>query len=392
MSEYPHDWTNSNLGAHLTETKERAGDSDAIPYSVSKVLGIVPQSEKFNKRVASSDISNYKVIRKGDFAYDPMLLWDGSINRMLRDGMGAVSPAYVTFKVVSSSLDADYLLHLLKANTTKNFYKSISKGTNVRRQKAEFADFAAGEFAFPPLPEQKKIAEILSGIDYAIQKNTLSLNKKFAVKQGLTKDIFERVQTNSQAVPLDELLERPLAYGVLKPGPSVPNGVQLVKIQDYKDGRISTKNLHRISKELHHEFRRTELKGGEIIISVVGTIGRVAVVPKELAGANVSRAFAVLACHGKINNQYLAHFLGSSRIQQWFNDQCQGNAQQVLNLGTLRELPVPVPSSEEQTEIILSINSIDASIARNRKVLAQLHVLKNAISSDLLSGRKRVSV
>ena len=79
MSEYPPDWEVANLGTYLKETKERVSEVNTTPYSVSKVLGIVPQSEKFKKRVASNDISNYKIIRKGDFAYDPMLLWDGSI-------------------------------------------------------------------------------------------------------------------------------------------------------------------------------------------------------------------------------------------------------------------------------------------------------------------------
>jgi len=382
MSEYPSDWTIGNLGDHLEETKERAGSGDITPYSVSKVLGIVPQSEKFNKRVASSDISNYKVIRKGDFAYDPMLLWDGSINRMLRGGTGAVSPAYVTFRLVSDSLDADYLLHLLKASTTKTFYKSISKGTNVRRQKAEFGDFAAGEFAFPPLPEQKKIAEILSGIDKRItasdnlQKYYLLLldsvsRDSFKIEAGEIKTLGELAEFKSgRAFKSEELSE---------------DGIKITRIS----------NLHkpnfpywRYSGEYNPKI---VAKDGDILFSWAGVANTI----------NVHRYRG----EDSLLNQHIYNFeFDDPLIKEWsywnlrnmlpkLRESIEGGAGQLhLTKGFIQSLPIPILSRSKMDSLSKCFQSIQTLVEAQKKTSIKLLALKNAFLSDLLSGRKRVSV
>lgn len=174
---------------------------------------------------------------------------------------------------------------------------------------------------------------------------------------------------------LGELLDRPLAYGVLKPGPYEAGGIPLVRIQDHKDGEIKSNSFHKIPLALHQEFRRTELRTGDIIISVVGTIGRTAIIPKYLTGANVSRAFAVIGCSDEVDVHFLDQYLKSDISQSWFREQCQGNAQQVLNLGTLREYPVPIPPLPEQKKIAEILSGIDNAIIiyeQQAKALASL--------------------
>ena len=82
---------------------------------------------------------------------------------------------------------------------------------------------------------------------------------------------------------------RPICYGVLKPGPHDPAGVPLVRITDLMGGGVKSSGLHFISKALDDEFRRSRLNGGEVLLSIQGTIGRAAICPDELAGANISR-------------------------------------------------------------------------------------------------------
>src|SRR3569832_521603 len=96
---------------------------------------------------------------------------------------------------------------------------------------------------------------------------------------------------------IDELLsgERKSAYGVLKPGEHTPGGVRLVKSGQVRDGFMDLSDDFRITAELDQEFAKTRLTGGEVLLNLVGaSIGRSAIAPPELAGANVSRAIAVL--------------------------------------------------------------------------------------------------
>jgi len=389
MSEYPPDWEVANLGTYLKETKERVSEGNTTPYSVSKVLGIVPQSEKFKKRVASNDISNYKIIRKGDFAYDPMLLWDGSINRMLREDTGAVSPAYVTFRVLDNSLDADYLLHFLKADTAKNFYKSISKGTNVRRQKAEFRDFASGEFAFPPLPEQKKIAEILSGIDQTITKLDSQKTKYDRLFASMLSEVFADLHKSHEIRRIGEICE-------VKRGAS-PRPIQSKKW--WGDGRgwtrisdvtKSKKYLYKTKDRLspEGEQRSVPINPGSIILSICATIG-LPVIPK--IPVCIHDGFVWFeGIEKEILPEFAYYFFLSVRdgLVSGRQTGTQGN----LNTSIVSQQLIPIPPQSEQKRIIKLMSDMEFQAEKIDRKIQSHKNLKSSLSSDLLSGRKRVSI
>src|SRR5262249_6402172 len=73
-------WSQRSVGEYFSERSERYdGRGDTTVLSCSKLYGVLPQSERFDRRVASQDLSNYKVVEPGDLVLDPMLLWDASI-------------------------------------------------------------------------------------------------------------------------------------------------------------------------------------------------------------------------------------------------------------------------------------------------------------------------
>lgn len=94
--------------------------------------------------------------------------------------------------------------------------------------------------------------------------------------------------------PLGRLVQsdRPICYGVLKRSDHAADGVPLVRITDLEDGRVVGDSLFRISHELDTEFGRSRLRGGELLLSIQGTIGRLAIAPQTLRGANISRTIA----------------------------------------------------------------------------------------------------
>jgi len=75
---------------------------------------------------------------------------------------------------------------------------------------------------------------------------------------------------------IEEFVEngRSIGYGVLKPGSHVEGGVRLIKSNQVQDGWVNLANDYRISPELDQEFKRTRLSGGELLLNVVGSIGR----------------------------------------------------------------------------------------------------------------------
>jgi len=183
-----------------------------------------------------------------------------------------------------------------------------------------------------------------------------------------------------------------LAYGVLKPDSYVEDGVPMLRIQDVSVSGLNKRKLHRISEKLHQEFKRTELREGDLVMSLVGTIGRVLEITKNLEGANVSRAFGVIGLKDDIDRNYVRQFLTSQKIQDWIQHQAQGNAQKVLNLGELRNLSIIYPPLPEQKKIASILTSVDEVIEKIQSQIDKLQSLKKSLMQDLLTGKVRVSV
>lgn len=394
MSKYPHGWEIRSLGSLLSEKKERLGNGFAVPFSVSKVLGIVPQREKFKKRVASSDISKYKVIKKGDFAYDPMLLWDGSINRMNRDEIGAVSPAYVTFQINSNFLDSDYFLYFLKDETTKNFYKSISKGTNIRRQKAEFSDFAMGKVLLPPLDEQKKISEILSEIDHTIIKKREVRKKYRNLKYSLIqKFIFEK--ENIEIIPLKKLAYCFSGYpfssdDFLDPSKGT---YRIVRGDNLNEGFCEWGKKEKRWSSISHKMETFLLSEGDILVGMDGSkVGKnISVIKKEDLPALLGQRVCCIRANEIINQQFMAYFLGTIKFRRYVDIVKTGTSIHHISKKQIEDFSIPLPSLPYQKWIVKIISQIDYEIDCLAQEIKKLDNLKKAVALDLLSGRKRVN-
>src|SRR5450759_2912922 len=187
----PDGWRIRAIGDFAQQISDRAGAEELPILSVSKDLGIVLQTEKFKRRIASDDTSNYKRVRFDQFVYDPMLLWAGNVGRQRRVPEGLVSPAYTVFEI-GADVDPDFLLYFLKRPEMLYVYKGISRGTNVRRQKALFSDFAALSFPFPSPAEQRKIAAILSSVDDAIEASQGVIAQIQVVKKAIMADLLTK--------------------------------------------------------------------------------------------------------------------------------------------------------------------------------------------------------
>src|SRR3990172_4458779 len=135
----------------------------------------------------------------------------------------------------------------------------------------------------------------------------------------------------------------PITYGVLKPGDYVPNGIPLLQIKDVIHGDIDPTQLHRIGTQLDGQYSRTRLVGEEIVVSLVGTIGRIAHIPKLLAGGNLHRNLARIFVSENHSSRFVFYYLSSERIQRAIKLTTFGSTQSLLNLSDLRKLPIAIP-------------------------------------------------
>lgn len=182
-----------------------------------------------------------------------------------------------------------------------------------------------------------------------------------------------------------------IGYGVLKPGEYVSNGTPMLRVSDVKASRVDTSSIYRINEELDHEFRRTKLQGGELLVSIQGSVGRVAIVPSELAGANISRTLAMIRLRNIELAPWLQRMLESPQVQQTMREVIGGTTRDSLNLRDLRRIEVPIPPEPQRLALVdlleRSFRLKASSLGHLSRVRGATERFRHAVLAAGCSGR-----
>src|SRR5258708_7089823 len=122
---------------------------------------------------------------------------------------------------------------------------------------------------------------------------------------------------------------RPITYGIVQPGPDIsPDGVPLIRGKDYSAGKVDSSGLYHVKPEIDAPYRRSKVAGGDILFSIVGYVGQSAIVPEELAGANITQTTARISIDAaKADNRYVFQHLASPYFRPQISRFEKGSAQ-----------------------------------------------------------------
>ena len=196
-------------------------------------------------------------------------------------------------------------------------------------------------------------------------------------------------------VILDDLTETPITYGVVKPGAEDPGGVLFIRGGDVANGRINIEALRTITREVSKQYKRTVLRGGELIVSLVGRPGQVAIVPLSLTGANIARQVGLVRLSGEVDARFVKYFLQSPLGQNALGAHSLGSVQQVINLRDLKTVRVPQPPLREQQAIACILGALDDKIDLNQRMNQTVETMARAIFKswfvDFLPVRAKIA-
>jgi restriction endonuclease S subunit len=185
--------------------------------------------------------------------------------------------------------------------------------------------------------------------------------------------------------------QRTISYGILKPGPNLPGGVPYVRVVNMRGDVIDTLGLHRTTRDIAEAYGRAALEPEDVLVSIRGTYGRVAVVPESLRGANITQDTARIACLQHVLPEFVAEFLRSPFAQAHMKSVARGVAVKGVNIGDLRGLPIPVPNIGEQRRIV---DRIRAAVDEVERIQAAINAarqrgcsLRRALLAHAFSGR-----
>lgn len=181
--------------------------------------------------------------------------------------------------------------------------------------------------------------------------------------------------------------DAPIRYGVVQIGPNTPGGVPIVPIKHIN--RIANASLHRAAPEIEKKYTGSRIQGGDVLISVKGTIGNVGVVPDGFEG-NIAREIARIRPNDKIDRHYLAFQLQAPDTQRSVKASTVGSTRLEFSIATARAFQIPLPPLPEQKKIAEILSTWDEAIETTAKLLANAEAQKKALMQQLLTGNWRL--
>lgn len=448
ISQLPNNWILTTLGEirldksssiNPLKTPEKQFELYSVPSFESKTPEIL-----FGREIGSNKITVDE---------DTVLLCkiNPRINRVWivqtdSDGQKIASTEWIPFFKIQG-INPKFLSYYLQQNTFRNFLAANVSGVGGSLMRVRPATLAKYPFPLAPTKEQErivgKVEELFSFLDAGVASLRAVQVQLKRYRQAVLKAAFEgkltqqwQKESKEGDLSVTELLKklyeektpkermivsrspeadlqlndlpsgwvwttlenltapgRPIRYGIIKPGPDTIGGVPYVRVKEMKTGQIDLAILRRCNKEHAKKFAAATLKAGDILISKDGTIGKVAIVPPELEGGNITQHVLRLSPSNLINRNFLARFIESPQCQRRIVGETRGVALQGINVDDFRKLPIPLPPLLEQTKIVEAIDlfysdteELEKSVKTNFILCENLRmaILKNAFEGKLV--------
>ena len=216
-------------------------------------------------------------------------------------------------------------------------------------------------------------------------------NEAPAVLQaGYKKTKIGPLPSNWEVVSLEEVADpsAPIRYGVVQIGPDFPGGVPIVPIKHIR--RIADVVLHRASAEIEKQYAGSRVKGGDVLLSVKGTIGEVGVVPDSFEG-NIAREIARIRPRLAYDAEFIAFQLEAGHTQRRIESKIVGSTRLEFSIHAVRDFLVAVPQLlEEQRKIAKILRTWDQAIQKLQALRTANLRRRVWLRSHLFSGRLRL--
>ena len=236
---------------------------------------------------------------------------------------------------------------------------------------------------YPNLDAQKQIVYVLGKAD-----ELLSIRKQQLAKlDELVKARFVEMFGESE-YPCNSLISliiegAGLSYGIVQPGDDGTGDMGVLRPVDFADGKIKTDSIKYIDRSLGDGFKKTELNGNELLITVRGTTGITALTDSRFKGMNVTRGIAVIRYDKKkVDPIYLNEYIKMEKSQQYIKEHTRGATLQQINLSELRDLEIVIPPLPLQRVFTTFVERVDRQKQSVQKSLEKLELIKKALMQE----------
>lgn len=381
-------WEKRKFGELYKPNKER---NESAEFSSENTLSIATMTvNRKGNGAAKTSLLKYKVIRIGDIAFEGHTSKKFAFGRFVLNDVadGIMSPRFTCVRPIHRQIIQFWKQYI--------HYEPILRPILIRSTKLGtmmnelvVPDLLKQNIRVPSINEQKLIGKSLSRVDDLIAATQGKLDNLEKIKRALLKHLFDQsMRFRGYSDPwekrklIDQLsLLKDGTHGTHKDGNfafllSAKNVIQDSIVFDDSDRKISEDDFNDIYANYH-------IKKNDVLLTIVGTIGRVALFPRLTVPVAFQRSVAILRTKPTLFPYFLALELQTPTIQSKIKARANMSAQAGIYLGDLKKVVISIPKSEEQIEIAMSLNRLTNLIAATQSKLSSLETLKKALLQGL---------
>lgn len=381
---YSEAWEKRKLGEVVERVTRKNRDLVSTrPLTISAQDGLVDQRKFFSKTVASKNISNYFLLKAGDFAYNKSYSvgypW-GAVKRLDKYPSGVLSTLYIVFK--PKKINSQFLVTYFEGTT---WYVSVSKVASEGARNHGLLNISASDFFdqqlfFPTKKtEQESIGLTIKVLDDLIAATQHSIDALEQAKKALLQRLFDQSwRFKGYSDPWEKrklgevLLERNSRSGAKQLlSVTIKQGVIKAEDSGRKDNSSSDLSNYKLVKVGDIPYNSMRMWQGASGYSYFEGI--------------VSPAYTVLIPSTETDGLFLSYDIKRNKMLSVFQRHSQGLTSDTWNLKypQLSSIHVRVPKKNEQIQIRQALTKLDALIAATQSRLSSLELLKKALLQDL---------
>ena len=373
------------LGELISKAKvERCGDRSFPVYSMTMHDGIVEQSGRFKKTIASRDTSSYKVVKKNQLVVG-FPIDEGVIYVQNHDQPGIMSPAYNVWDFDSDRILPAYLEFVLHSPQSMAYYAEKMRGTTARRRTLTGDALKNMPVPVPSIEDQYAVVKTLNCIKSQLAATQQMLDKLDQLVKSRFVEMFGDPAANTHLLPVEKLSElgllergkskhRPRNAPELRGGPDGP--YPLIQTGDIANAGLYIDTYEETYTELGLQQSRMWPRG-TLCITIAANIAQTSILAIDACFPDSVVGFTPGA---RISNVFLHYWFGY--FQEILEKQAPQAAQKNINLKILSNLNVIVPPLEPQGEFAAFASQVDKSRFIAQQQIEKLQMLYDSLAQD----------
>ena len=386
--EFSGEWEHvalSEIAARVT--RKNKDNASKLPLTISAQYGLVDQISFFNKVVASADMSNYYLLRQGEFAYNKSYSSDypwGAIKRLDRYPQGALSSLYICF-AVNNKVDSDFAVHYFESS---KWHREVSNIAGEGARNHGLLNIAVGDFFDTKhrLPsskeEQKEIAALLNLITERIATQIKIIEKLESLIRGIVETHYSQSECVNQ-VRISELGEPFSTMNMSKEDLSEEGNECILYgelfttygcvIKEVKSRTHISTNKATVSQSNDLLFPASTTVDAMSLIAPSAICKEGVILGGDLFGVHVNKSY---------NNEYLSYLINyiyKSKLARY----AQGSTIIHLHYSDIKNATLVLPTIEEQNYLAHIMRVVEEKINIEKDMLSKLYSQKAYLLSNL---------